>query len=53
VLDLTGKVVFTQNASVNEGDNLINVNTGTMAAGIYVVNIQGASVNTNMKIIVR
>jgi hypothetical protein len=53
VLDLTGKVVFTQNANVNEGDNLINVNTGTMAAGIYVVNIQGTSVNTNMKIIVR
>jgi len=53
VLDLTGKIVFTQNASVNEGDNLINVNAGMLAAGIYVVNIHGTSVNTNIKIIVR
>jgi DNA uptake protein ComE-like DNA-binding protein len=42
VMDMTGRVVFTQNASATEGGNLLNVNTASLSNGIYMVSLKNS-----------
>jgi hypothetical protein len=42
VLDMTGRVVLTQNASATEGGNLLNVNTASLSNGIYMVSLKNS-----------
>ena len=51
MFDITGKIVYTQNSIVKEGSNLVNINTTAIAAGSYILNIKGATINKNLKII--
>jgi hypothetical protein len=42
VLDMTGRIVLTQNASATEGGNLLNVNTASLSNGIYMVSLKNS-----------
>jgi hypothetical protein len=53
ILDMTGKVIYTQISGINKGSNLIQIDRDNIASGIYFVNIIGANINTNSKIVVK
>jgi Secretion system C-terminal sorting domain len=42
VMDMTGRVVLTQNASATEGVNFLNVNTSSLSNGMYVVSLKNS-----------
>ena len=42
VMDLTGRVVLTQNASITEWVNSLNVNTAFLSSGIYMVSLKNS-----------
>ncbi len=43
ITDVTGRVVFTQNATVSTGVNKIQMNVNTLASGSYIVSVKGDS----------
>jgi hypothetical protein len=53
ILDMTGKVIYTQISGINKGNNLIQIDRGTIQSGIYFINMTGSGLNTNRKIIVK
>lgn len=40
VAGVDGKVIITQNANLTSGNNLLNINVGTVPPGIYLVRVQ-------------
>jgi hypothetical protein len=42
IVDQSGREVLHQNTKINSGNNLININTGNIAKGIYYLIISGA-----------
>jgi hypothetical protein len=43
IVDQSGREVYHQNAKINSGNNLININTGNIAKGIYYLVVSGAA----------
>jgi hypothetical protein len=50
ITDIMGKVVHLQKCVLNEGENLIQVSTSRLAAGMYIVSLQNATETHSMKI---
>jgi bacillolysin len=51
VLDMAGRVVLEQNATISEGDNQLNFNTAHLPSGTYFVVIKGAQVFATVRMI--
>jgi hypothetical protein len=52
IMDLTGRIFFSDEYSVNEGSNLLTVSVKDLAAGNYIVQLKGASISSSMKLVV-
>lgn len=50
LFDMTGRMIFNQNAIVISGKNEIEVNTGFLGRGNYICRIQGMEVNIRFKL---
>ncbi len=53
IYNLMGQVVYTENVALNEGNNVITVNTNDLEAGVYMVNIKTNKGTSTQKLIVR
>lgn len=58
ILDINGKIVFTQNVNVNNGENVIDVNTENIKSGIYIATVEptqktGTSKKSFVKLVIR
>lgn len=51
VVDMTGKVVQQKRVVVNDGSNMISIETGSLSAGVYTVMINGENTNTSTRLI--
>lgn len=52
VYDLSGKVVYSSESQVMQGENLINVNTNNLAEGQYVLMVSSSNNNYPIKLLV-
>jgi hypothetical protein len=53
VYDLSGKTVLTQTIPAEEGSNFISMNTASLAPGLYVARLAGASIHGQMRFMVQ
>lgn len=53
IFNIMGQIVYSENVALNEGENLLNVNTSNMNAGIYMVNVKTSKGTSTQKLIVR
>lgn len=53
ITDVTGKVVYTNDLGKVNGSNKLEINTGTLANGIYTINIETNGYISTQKLVVR
>ena len=51
IMDLTGKVIYTQNSDYAQGNNAITINVENLAAGVYTLQMQYDNNITTRKIV--
>ncbi|HEY4287164.1 MAG TPA: T9SS type A sorting domain-containing protein [Puia sp.] len=51
LFDQTGKMCMRQNYTTQKGDNFVNLYPGGMAAGVYLLHIQGAQTNQTIRVL--
>ncbi|HEY6506101.1 MAG TPA: ELWxxDGT repeat protein [Chitinophagaceae bacterium] len=51
IIDINGRTVQQKKISINEGSNLLTIETSAMAAGIYTIVLNGTITNSRMKFV--
>jgi len=51
LFDQTGKMCLRQNYTTQKGDNFVNLYPGGLAAGVYLLQIQGAQTNKTIRVL--
>ncbi len=52
IYDLSGRIAVTKNITVTEGNNTIDLNAGSLKAGLYVVLLNGEHTNAQLRLTV-
>jgi len=53
VYDLSGRILMTQEIHAEEGNNMVQMNASTLAPGIYVAHLSGASLQGQVRFMVQ
>jgi hypothetical protein len=51
LFDQTGKICLRQNYTTQKGNNFVNLYPGGMAAGVYLLHLQGAQTNQTIRVL--
>jgi hypothetical protein len=51
LFDQTGKLCLRQNYTSQKGDNFVNLYPGGMAAGVYLLHVQGAQTDQTIRVL--
>jgi hypothetical protein len=51
LFDQTGKICLRQNYTTQKGNNFVNLYPGGMAAGVYLLHVQGAQTNQTIRVL--
>jgi Secretion system C-terminal sorting domain len=51
IIDQSGKTLLQNNVSVNEGSNMVLIETNSLAAGVYILSLNGKDIDTKLRFI--